>query len=467
MNIIVIIADTYRYDNVYPLGAGTVGGPHLEAFARQGTSLANFYTGSFPTIPQRTDFTTGRVGWPWYPWQELSLSGRNHFPRLLRKAGYVTQLLGDCPHLMKSRFDIGFDGFHYLRGQEGDTHFLRMNQTIRETMPPAKTRDPAPTAFQKRNLPDLHRWTNQYWTREADTFAYRTAGTAVEWLEENYRHHPFMLWVDFFDPHEPWDPPEYLVRRYDDSGYQGPPMIHPNYGQASDLTEDELRNLRAHYLAEAFLVDRSIGRILEKIGDLDLFRNSIVLFMSDHGMSLGEHNRTGKSNINAGDLRFWPIYPEVAHCPCIVRAPGLPAGREITAYVQPADIQPTLVELAGLDTAPEDPWHGRSLAPLLRGESVPDARTFAIAAPYLRAQEGNLPPCAVTPAVYTDRWTYIPIGPDGEVGLHDRQADPMAAVNVAADHPVAVREMQELLNTYLAHLQAPASALEAVQPVPG
>ena len=66
---------------------------------------------------------TGRVGWPWYPWQTLQASGRNRLPLLVKEAGYVTQLLGDCPHLMKSRFDIGFDGFHYLRGQEG----VRMN----------------------------------------------------------------------------------------------------------------------------------------------------------------------------------------------------------------------------------------------------------------------------------------------------------------------------------------------------
>ncbi len=140
MNIIVIIADTYRYDNIFPLDANAVGGPHLEAFAQQGVSLSNFFIGSFPTIPQRTDFTTGRVGWPWYPWQPLPLSGRNHLPRLLRDHGYVSQLLGDCPHLIKARFDLGFDGFYHLPGQEGDTYFLRMNRAIQESMPPAKTR---------------------------------------------------------------------------------------------------------------------------------------------------------------------------------------------------------------------------------------------------------------------------------------------------------------------------------------
>ncbi len=463
MNIIVIIADTYRYDNIFPLDANSVGGPHLEAFARQSVSLTNFFTGSFPTIPQRTDFTTGRVGWPWYPWQPLPRSGRNHLPHLLREHGYVSQLLGDCPHLIKAGFDQGFDGFYHLPGQEGDTFFLRMNREIRATMPPDKTR--TGHYFRNRNLPDLHRWTNRYFEREAETFAFRTSMVATEWLEENYRYDPFFLWVDFFDPHEPWDPPEYLVRKYDDSGYAGPPMLHPNYGHSSDLTAAELHNLRAHYLAEAYIVDRSVGRILEKIQDLDLFRNSIVIFMSDHGMSIGEHARTGKSNINRGDSRYWPIYPEVAHCPFIVRAPGLDAGRVVSSYIQPADILPTLAELAGLSLEPPDPLHGTSFASQLRGQETLTRREFAVSASYLRAPEGAIPTTSVTPVVYTDQWIYIPVDADGQVGLYDRQVDPGAEINVAADYATVTHAMQEMVQGYMTQLATPAAAMTAVQPL--
>lgn len=463
MNIIVIIADTFRYDNIYPLGGNALGGRHLEEFARQGVSLSSFYTGSFPTIPQRTEFTTGRVGWPWYPWQTLQLSGRNHLPVLLRQAGYASQLIGDCPHLSRARFDIGFDGFHTLPGQEGHTHFLRLNHPVEETMPPEKTR--TGNLFLGRNLPDLHRWTNQYFTREADTFAYRTASKAEEWLEDNYQFESFFLWVDFFDPHEPWDAPEYLTRKYDRSGYSGPPMIHPNYGMASDLTEPELENLKAHYLAESFVVDRAIGRLLAKIEDLDLFSNSIVVFMADHGMSLGEHNRTGKSNINTNDDRFWPIYPEVAHCPFIVRAPGLPSGATVDSFVQPADIQPTLLELAGLNLTPTDPWHGESFAAQLRGQSPLQARDLIVSAGFQRQQEGRIADGAVTPVVYTADWAYAPVGPNGDSCLYDLEADPQAEQDVLPDYPTVGLEMQDRLNSYLNDLRAPDEALAAVQPL--
>ncbi len=90
-----------------------------------------------------------------------------------------------------------------------------------------------------------------------------------------------------------------------------------------------------------------------------LWDNTIVIFTTDHGMSLGEHNRTGKSNINDDDDRRWPLYPEVAHIPFLIAAPGLDGGREVAAMAQPADILPTLLDLAGLDVTPPEPFHGR------------------------------------------------------------------------------------------------------------
>jgi arylsulfatase A-like enzyme len=460
MNIILLISDTFRYDNLFDRASMPVRTPELDRFSERAVSLSSLYTGSFPTIPHRTDLTSGRVGWPWYPWQDRRQSSPNHLPVLLSEAGYVSQLLCDCPHLFNTSFNVGFHGAYTLRGQEGDTYFLRMNHPIEHAMPPEKTR--TGRHFQGRNLVDLARWTHQRWYREEDCYPPRTAALATEWLEENYQHHPFFLWVDFFDPHEPWEAPEYMVRRYDPH-YSGAPMYHPNYGKASDLTPAELRNLRAHYCAEAQLVDRWIGRVLQKIDDLDLWQNSIVIFTTDHGASLGEHNRTGKTNINVGDDRCWPIYPEVAHIPFMIAAPGLPGGATVDALLQPADILPTLLDLAGLELEPLAPLHGRSFASLLRGQSSAALHDEVISASYLRALPGAMPDRWTTPMLYTTRWAYAPIGAAGRPELYDLHEDPGAERDIVADHQGIARELHERLIAWLHDMDAPAEALSAFE----
>ena len=456
MNVILIISDTFRYDNLFERASMPVRTPELDRFAERAVSLSRMFGASFPTIPHRTDITTGRYGWPWYRWQDRRQSSPNHAPELLAQAGYVSQLICDCPHLFKNGFDFGFNGAHVIRGQEGDTFFLRMNHPIEHAMPPEKMR--GSKHFQERNLVDLAGWINRYWYREADRFPPRTAALTVEWLEENYRFHPFFLWVDFFDPHEPWDAPDYMVKRYDPD-YAGTPMFHPNYGQASDLTPEELRNLRAHYCAEAELVDRWVGRVLQKIDDLSLWENSIVVFTTDHGMSLGEHNRTGKSNINPGDERCWPIYTEVAHLPFMIAAPGLKGGTTVDALLQPPDVLPTLLDLAGVEVVPEQPFHGRSFARLLRGETQEALRDFAISASFLRRDSDAWPSKRVTPVLYTDKWAYAPIGADGGCELYDLIGDPNTERNVAAEHPALVRDLHERLIAWLHEIDAPQEAI--------
>jgi arylsulfatase A-like enzyme len=307
---------------------------------------------------------------------------------------------------------------------------------------------------------------NRDWKGEEDRFPPRTAKLAVEWLEENYLFSPFFLWIDFFDPHEPWDPPEYMVRKYDPD-YDGTPMIHPNYGKASDYTGPELRNLRAHYCAETELVDRWIGRILQKIDDLDLWKNSIVVFTTDHGTSLGEHNRTGKSNINDNDDRHWPIYPEVAHIPFLVSAPDLEGGTVVNTLAQPADIMPTLADLAGVELDPPEPTHGISFAPNLRGKSAEPIREVAITSRFLRRENGNIPPGSVTPVLYTEKWAYVPIGAEGKAELHDIEQDPYAVNDVSGKHPDVVHDLQAKLLDWLKHVDAPPEAIQAVRVTEG
>ncbi|MCY3622008.1 MAG: sulfatase [Gammaproteobacteria bacterium] len=459
-NIILLITDTFRYDNLGDRAKRPVKTPELDAFAAQrATEIEGFYTGSFPTIPHRTDVATGRLGWPRYPWQPIDLSGRNHIARGLARDGYATQLLCDCPHLFNARFNQGFQAAYQHRGQEGDRHLLHLNDDITEVMPAAKTR--ATPSFQGRTLADMHRWINRYASREDEMFCAKTAATAVQWLEENHLAAPFFLWVDFFDPHEPWDPPEYLVRKYDPD-YGGEPMLHCNYGPATDYSPDELNNLWAHYAAETELVDRHLGRILQKIDDLALWDDSIVVVTSDHGTSLGEHNRTGKSNICDHDERYWPIYPEVGHVPFLIAGGDVPRGKSLDMLAQPVDIQPTLSDLAGAALEPPEAFEGRSFAQALLA-SRPDHRDLAVTGTFVRpGDDGRLPAKCVTPWVTDGRWGLAPVGASGAPELYDVVADPFAENDVAGINADVVKGLCDGLAAHLAQHDAPQKLIDSL-----
>ena len=457
-NIILLITDTFRYDNLFARAERPVRTPELNGFAQEmATAVEHFYTGSFPTIPHRTDVATGVLGWPHYPWQPLDVSGPNHAAQILKAAGYATQLICDCPHLFNARFQHGFDAAFQTRGQEGDRALLHLNDPVREVVPLAKTRQQ--NFWRGHPVVDFHRWHNREYQYEAETFVARTAGLVVRWLEENSRGGPFFLWADFFDPHEPWDPPEYLVRHYDPD-YAGTPMLHPNYGPDSDYTAAELHNLWAHYAAEAELVDRMLGRVLQKVDDLQLWDDSLVVVTSDHGFSIGEHGRAGKSNIHPTHADRWPLYPEVAHVPFLVAGGGVPQGQSRQLFAQPVDILPTLCELAGAKATPPQPFQGRSFAPALLGQAPDAHREFAVSGSFIAPRNPTVPAKAVTPAVYTAEWCYVPVGRAGEVELYDRRADPFAKTNVAADQPDVVQAMHERLFAHLREHNASEATLK-------
>ena len=460
-NIIILVTDTFRFDNLFDYAKRPVNTPCLDRFCEtEAAQIKNFYTASFPTIPNRTDLATGRFGWPHYGWQPIDLSSRNHIGKTLHRAGYSTQLICDCPHLFNTRFQFGFDAAYQHRGQEGDKPLLHLNHPIENKMPFEKTRQRP--LWKDSSLADAHRWVNRYFEVEEETFMYKTAATTVRWLEENYLVEPFFLWVDFFDPHEPWDPPEYLVKNYDPD-YDGIPMIHCNYGPATDYSEAELRNLWAHYAAESELVDKQLGVVLQKIQELRLLENSIVVITSDHGTSIGEHNRTGKSNISDNDERYWPLYPEVGHVPFIIAGPEVPAGQEVDFLAQPPDILPTLSELADFELNVRESVNGESFAHALSGRS--SHRELAVSAGFVKPDEtGECPPYATTPFVVDGQWGYAPVGATGKPELYSLAEDLNAENDVSADHLNELQDIHSRFETFMRSIDAEQQVIDCWSP---
>lgn len=433
MHIVVVVFDTLRYDYLGYNGNPWVMTKDFDRFAGEGVVFDKHYVSSFATIPARTDWFTGRFSFPFHGWQPLR-EDVVVLAEVLREEGYLTQLIVDNPHMMRGRnhFDRGFEGACWVRGQEGDMYLTRYNR-LSAAMPADKTRvTPVRHGYR---LVDIHRTTNADWAWEEDRFVARTLRTASRWLEENYKAEKFFLWIDCFDVHEPWDPPEYWVERYD-PGYAGAAMLHPNYGPADIYTQEELQNMRAHYAGEVSMASRWFGRLLAKMEDIGIIDKTIIVLLSDHGIFLGEHNRTGKSNLWPTDRRIWPLYEEISHVPMVMRVPGV-AARRTSAVVQPPDLFPTLLELVGLPV-PRG-LHGRSLVPVLRGEArthrpVAVSGTHRPEGPLMRVTDG--------------RYTYYPVGEVGEAELYDTELDPREERNLAGERVDLVRALADELQSW-------------------
>ncbi|MBM3189010.1 MAG: sulfatase, partial [Chloroflexi bacterium] len=322
MNLIVIVSDTFRRDHLGCYGNGWISTPHLDRFAEKAIVFDRTYAASFPTVPNRRDIFTGRYTFTYSQWaplppEEIILAEE------LGKAGYATMMVLDTPHIIKNGyyFDRGFSGFEWIRGQENDRW---QTAPAYPRMPCVKTKLRSPEATVKVHQRNVH------WRRyEEDTFVARTMREACLWLERNYRQHSdFFLYVDTFDPHEPWDAPQWYLERYDEPNYTGANVSYPVYGPSDYLTIEELRHCRALYAAEVTLVDRWVGRLLERIEDMGLLRDTAVVFTTDHGFYHGEHGLMGKSHITPEESRYVPLYEEVARIPLIAYAPGCEPRRE-------------------------------------------------------------------------------------------------------------------------------------------
>ncbi|MHB1134442.1 MAG: sulfatase family protein, partial [Chloroflexota bacterium] len=234
---------------------------------------------------------------------------------------------------------------------------------------------------------------SQYWKGEEDQMCPRTMKAAVDYLKQADRNKQFFLWVDSFDPHEPWDPPSV----YDpdkkcpyDPDYKGKDMFLPLMGEVAGVyTEEELHHIRMLYAEKVTMCDKWLGYMLDQVRTMGLEENTLFMLVSDHGepMGNGEHGHGIMRK-----CRPWP-YEELVHAPMIIRGPGLPAGKRVSSFTQSTDVAPTVVDWLGIGVHPE--MQGQSLLPLAKGE-VDKVRDFAVAGYY-----------RYSASIITDDWSFI------------------------------------------------------------
>jgi len=408
MNVVLIVSDTFRWDHLGCYGNEWIRTPNIDRLAEKSVVFDRAYCGSFPTIPNRAELFTGRFVFTYFEWSPLP-PNEVVISQVLGNAGYTTMMIADTPHILQHGFyfDRGFTGWKQIRGQENDRYITDPIE-IKYPCDPRKLRSPEISMVRYLRNVSIRRG-------ESDYFVAQTMTEAAKWLEKNHKQDKFFLYVDTFDPHEPWDPPQWYVDLYDPS-YEGEEVIYPLYAPPKFLTKEELKHVRALYAGEVTLVDKWVGVLLQRIEELGLLDNTAIIFTSDHGFCHGEHNLLGKLIIRGelgtqegglGMIEAAPLYEEICHIPLIIRLPDEEGGRRCDALVQPADIMPTILELTGV----KDPgtMHGKSLMPLINREKE-SLRNCAVSSWSLIFGPRTWRPATIT----TKEWALIY---GGKVGL--------------------------------------------------
>ena len=435
MNVILVVFDSLRKDCVGAYGDvppwGRVQTPHFDAFAQQSLTFERAYPESLPTLPTRRAIYTGRrvypfhnadfrlkgdfvgaPGWGPIPEEEPTLA------EILRESGYRTGLIADVYHMFKpsKNFWRGFDQWTFLRGQETDPARSGPRLTPEEVdywLPEeVRGRGQARLDFIQQCIMNIHDR-----RREEDYFAPRVLKEAALWLEQNQDADRFFLTVESFDPHEPWLVPPHYRRMY--TQVAGQEQVVSAYGDMPDFDRALLARTRANYSAEVTMCDRWFGYFMESLRVLGLLDNTMVIFTSDHGHSIGDRNYMGK--------RGYPSAPEVFDVPLVIRFPQAKhAGQRSDMFVQHHDIATAILETAGVESP--TPMDGVSfLQDGLAGKPGPrDHATVGWGS-------------AVT--VITERWWFNSKVDGTGVLLYDLQADDPYARNVGDEYPDVVNDL--------------------------
>ncbi len=461
MRVLFIMVDTLRYDALNFTGQSMAETKELDELAAQSYFFDNAYIGSFPTVPNREDVNRGLFTFPHHGWGALP-DDAIPLPQVLTENNYTTQLLTDTPHLIGRghRYHKGFQGYHWIRGNEADTWFTRYNVPFDYHMPFEKTRSDE-LYYGGHPLVELADWIvagEMNW--EEDHFVARTASLTSKWIEQNYKAENFFLWVDTFQCHEPWRPPQYYTDRYDPN-YKGYRVTYPVYGYADCYGKDEIQNMRANYAGEVSMTSKWIGHMIKKLKDTGIYDDTMIIVKSDHGNYLGEHNRAGKMLVEGKPVKVerpWPHYEEVTHIPLMIKMPGQTKGRRIKELVQPVDVFPTIMDAAGIKNSP--PVDGLSLKPLMEGNAK-WPRKYAFSAPMLRTPD-KLPEFWTT--ITGEGWTLMLGGEeDKKPLLYNIQDDPKQQKDILEANLDVVKEMGDAYLAFLHQVGTESSKIGLIE----
>jgi arylsulfatase A-like enzyme len=399
-NIIFFMTDDQRWDGMSCAGNEILKTPNMDRIAQEGIRFENMFVTTSLCGPSRASFLTGkyvhnhgvRVNGG-----ELSLNQKT-FPEWLKEAGYETAFIGKWHNKDQGKGR----GFDYTFGFEGQGRYY--DPIISENFGP-------PQEY-KGYVTDI------------------LADHAMKYLERE-RDKPFCLLLWFKAPHRSWLPAKRFENTYQDIKMPEPPTFNDTYEGRPDAVKNadmkigdfddvpDLDTFLKNYYRTLLGVDENVGRILDTLDKLGYTNNTAVMYSGDNGFFLGEHHFFDKRLMYEPSIRV----PLLVRYPKMIR-PGT-TNQELVLNV---DVAPTILDLAGVQV-PSDA-NGRSMRPLLEGQSVPWRKDFLYeyyeypAVHMVRKNRG----------VRTKRWKYIHYFEEPEeFELYDIQNDPYEVNNLYAN----------------------------------
>jgi arylsulfatase A-like enzyme len=385
MNVVVVVMDSLRADHIYGRGAQT---PTWNKAFKESLRFTRAFPEAMPTIPARRSVMSGKRIYPyrgWHPykdlppqpgWEPVGSDGRM-WTEVLRAHGWTTGYVTDNPHILlpvhknfRSRLDRVelVDGQVPLRRKPQGP--VPSQATVDHYLPPSlrgSRHEPRMKAYLQANPPG--RPENEY-------LSPRVFSQAMGWVEWARTRQPFALVIDSFDAHEPWDVPRRISDMYGSPDPSGVEPIQPFPTPAAKyaslgLTKSILHRMRELYAAEVTMVDAWLGHFLDRLANLALLDNTLVILTSDHGVLLGEYGWVGK--------RYTEVHTELSHVPMAIRHPkGKAKGKASRYWASHHDIGPTVLSTLGV-MKPHS-MNGTDLSPLLDGKQPREKRHYRTAA---------------------------------------------------------------------------------------
>ena len=379
-NILWICTDQQRYDTIGGLNNPHVHTPNIDRLVSEGVAFTHAYCQSPICTPSRASFLTGM-----YPSSVHGCSNGND--RWAEAAPLVTALLSDAG------YDCGLSGKLHLAGAQGRIEPRPQHDGYRVFHWSHGPHDIWEAGHdyadwlrdQGQNLgemlqhpedtpPELHQTT---WCTDR----------AIDFIEADHSGQPWLMSVNIFDPHAPFDPPQPYLDRFDADTLPGPLFRESDLEAQARLNgidfqttsrrpeEFDAQHIQAAYYAMIELIDENVGRMLDALERTGQRENTLVIFMSDHGEMLGDHGLLLKGcRFYEGLVRVPLIFSWLGH---------MPQGIVRDALVELTDVAPTLLDIVGVSIP--DAMQGRSLKPLLMDASVLDRHREVIRCEYYRA----------------------------------------------------------------------------------